>query len=152
MSGFSLSVLRLYHTICFWPAEFLQRNQLILLCSSLASFRIPSLTFAIFIMIYLDVSLLVFILFRNLCVFCTWISVFFFRFGKYPVIISSTTFDPIPLLFSFWDLYNVDVAAQRSLKLFAFFFVCLFFLFPFFKICLSFCCCDWVIFFILPSG
>ena len=135
MSGFSLSVLRLYHTICFSPAEFLQRNQLIrlwelpciLLCSSLASFRIPSLTFAIFIMIYLDVSLLVFILFRNLCVFCTWISVFFFRFGKYPVIISSTTFDPIPLLFSFWDLYNVDVAAQRSLKLFAFFlFVCFF--------------------------
>ena len=62
------------------------------------------------------------------------------------------TFDPIPLLFSFWDLYNVDVAAQRSLKLFAFFFVCLFFLFPFFLICLSFCCCDWVIFFILPSG
>ena len=60
-------------------------------------------------MICLGVSLFVFILFGNLCVFCTWLSVFFFRFGKYPVIISSTTFDPILSLFSFWDLYNVNI-------------------------------------------
>lgn len=52
---FFLSVLLIYHVTAFWPAKFLQKNLLIILCImsclSLAAFRILwlSLTFSIFI-------------------------------------------------------------------------------------------------------
>jgi len=69
-----------------------------MLCFSLASFRILSLTFAIFIIICLGVGLFGFNLFGAFCAPCILLSVFF-RFEKFSAIISSNIFS-IPFSFS----------------------------------------------------
>ena len=73
-------------------------------------FLLLSLEFSVFWCFNYDVSWcgsVWFHLFVTLCPSCTWISVSFFRFGNFPALISSNHFDP--LLFSFWDSYNVNV-------------------------------------------
>ena len=60
-------------------------------CFFLVAFRILSLTFGILIVICLCVCLFGFTLFGTLCASFRWI-IFFFRFGKFPAIISSNTF------------------------------------------------------------
>ena len=55
-------------------------------------FRILSLTSAILIMKFLDMGLFGLILFGIICDSCTWISLYFFKFGTFLVIISSNTF------------------------------------------------------------
>ena len=81
------------------------------LCFSLAAFKILSLTSAIWIMICLNVDLFGFIFLGTLCSFCTFISVSFFRFGKFSAIISSNTFfDPLlSLSLFFWNPYHAYV-------------------------------------------
>lgn len=67
VSGFSYSALKIYHATPLWPAKFLQKMQLIvtLVCDSLSFLLLLvfSLTFAIFIMICLNVGLFGFIFF-----------------------------------------------------------------------------------------
>ena len=97
------------------------------LCIFLATFRILSLSFGILIMISLGMGLFGFILFATFYVSCTWISVSFFRFGKFSTIIFSNTFS-IP--FSLSSTSGVPimcrlagfVLSHRSCMLLSFFF------------------------------
>ena len=58
----------------------------------------------------LGVFLFGFILYGTLCASWTWVNVSFPRLGKFSAIISSNIFSG-PFLFSFWDLYNVNISA-----------------------------------------
>ena len=96
-------------------------------------------------MICLCMALFGFILFGTLCASCTWISVSFFRFGKFSAIISSNTF-LIP--------FSLSSPLEPLLRLSCHALCCLIDLlscFHFFFICLSVCCSDWVISIILLS-
>ena len=86
----------------------------------------------------LDVGLFRFILYGTLCAYYTWISAFFFRFGKFSVIIYSNT-----ILIPFYLSSPSEIPVMNRL-------VCFilsqrpYILLSFFS-CLSVCCSDWVI-------
>ena len=107
---FSLSVLKIYPVIPFWPAEFLLKDQLVkcmgfplyvTCCFSLVAFNILSLSlvFVSLISMCLGIFLLGFILYRTLCASWTWLTISFSIFGKFSTIISSKIFS-YPFFFS----------------------------------------------------
>ena len=124
-----------YCATAFWPAKFLQKNQLIALC------RFPSICLFVFLLLPLGFSIFNFCHFNydmswcvsvwvhlvwTLCASCTWISVFSFRFGKFSAIISSNTFLTSFCLYSpsrtpIMKMVVCFMLSQRSLKLFSFF-------------------------------
>ena len=109
----------------------------------LSVFRNLSLALAIFTKICLGIGLFGFILFGILCASCIWISVSFFRFGKFSAIISPNTFS-IPLLLLEYLLY-IDWHALYYLTSLLYCFHSFFF----FSIWLPICCFNWVISIIL---
>ena len=115
------SFITLHYVISFWLAEFLLRNQQIILwkfpCMLFViffpcCFNILSLTFVSLIIVCLCVFLFEIILPETLCASWTWLTVSFPILGKFSVIISSNIISgPFPL-FSFWDSpYNANVHA-----------------------------------------
>ena len=98
-----------------------------------------SLTLTFLIIICLGEYLLRFILFGILCANCTYISISFFRFGKFPAIISSNTFS-IPFYLSspsgsLMHKLTCFILSHRSHILLSFFFLYLY---------LSFCLLFWL--------
>ena len=100
---------------------------------SLAAFRIISLNFAIFIMVYLGMGLFGFISFRTLCNSHTWIS-FLLQvwevFGHnlirnifYPFLSLLSSLSGIPII----SMLIHFMLPERLLKLFSFLKICLFF-------------------------
>lgn len=80
-----------------------------------AAFRIIFLylTFAIVMLICLNLGLFGFILFGHLCVLCIWISVSFFMFGKFSTKISSNIVSIAFSLLLLEPLYNVNVRIRN---------------------------------------
>ena len=100
---FSLSELRIYPVIPFWPAELLLKDQLLsirsfpcmlLVASPLLLFNILSLclVFVSLISMYLGVFLLGFILYGTLCASWIWLTISVSLMGKFWTIISSKIF------------------------------------------------------------
>ena len=120
-------------------------------CICLAACRIfLSLTFAILIMIYLEVGISGFILFGTLCASSTWIYVSYFRVGKFSAIIYSIIF-LIPFSLFFRENVNYECWAANVDILNVIPEISQLFWFWFFLTCLSFCCSYWMISIILSS-
>ena len=106
-----------------------------------------SLNFCIIFIAGFSIDLSVFILFGTLCASCTWVSVFFFRFGKFSAKISSNAFS---ISFSLYSPSGIPtmcrlacfMSSHRSLLLPPFFF---------FGFLGWFVCFDWTISVILTG-
>ena len=133
-----------------------------------AAFRIIFLylTFAIVMLICLNLGLFGFILFGHLCVLCIWISVSFFMFGKFSTKISSNIVSIAFSLLLLEPLYNVNVrirnvswAITSSAFIFKFLFLSVLIgWFPLFyfldHLCIFLCClicCSFPLFFFIST-
>ena len=122
------------------------------LCFPLVALRSLSLTFVVLIMMCLFMSLFEFILSGTLWASCSWISVSFFRFGKFSDLVSSIPFPFWSLSVSLLRVEEVNllciglrVLSHRSCMLLSF-------LFPFVSLSLFFFLLFWWMIYITVSS